>query len=154
MKKNVIIVLCLLSSVFVTCKDDEPFEFECTDGVLNFELLNDELNPQVRLKEVGTSSINSQIIQNENELYKKLEIVFLKKKIDFDKKSLVVISFKTNPPVSVESQVVVADCNNNRIQVTAELRSASIPVDAVNCVFAIVPKLKSYTIEFVPKYIK
>ncbi|MET7253758.1 hypothetical protein [Dyadobacter fermentans] len=87
MKKFVILFICTVSGVFVTCKEDKPFEFECVDGTINFELLNDELNPQVRLKDIGSSSTNAQIIQSENELYNKLEIVFLKKRLTLIKKA-------------------------------------------------------------------
>lgn len=155
MRKFIIIGLYLLSSIFITCKDDGPVETECVDGPLKYELLNDVLNPQASLKNPGPSSMNSLIIQSENEMYQNLDIVFLHKKIDFNKKSLIVVSFKTNPPVTVLSQSIVANCNSKKIHITVEVRNTSVSVDAVNLVFAIVPKLKSGTsIEFIPEYVK
>jgi hypothetical protein len=150
-----IILLLTIGTLLGSCDEDEPYVYRCEDGIVKYELFNDELNPQARLNKVGSSNVDYHIIQSDNELYQKLTVVFLRKKIDFKTKSLIVINFKTNPPVDVISQSVVADCNHNNLTVTAQLRYASIPVDAVNYVFAIVPKLPSGTsIKFISEYVK
>lgn len=150
-----IIFLLTIGTLLGSCDEEEPYVYRCEDGIVKYELFNDELNPQARLNNVGSSNIDYHIIQSENELYQKLTVIYLRKKIDFKTKTLIVINFKTNPPVDVMSQNVVADCNDNNLTITAQLRYGSIPVDAVNYVFAIVPKIPSgASIKFISEYLK
>ncbi|MBO9611234.1 MAG: hypothetical protein J7619_00995 [Dyadobacter sp.] len=147
------ILLCLMGVILGSCREEEPYVYKCEDGAVKFELFNDELNPRARLLEPGSFDMGFEIIQNENELYQKLFIAYLKKKIDFTTKSLIVISVKNNTRASVMSQSVTADCAHNRLTITADLRYWSTPVGGIDHVFAIVPKIPYNTaIKFIPKY--
>lgn len=147
------VTLCLLTVIFGSCEDEEPYVYQCEDGPVKFELFNDELNPAVRFQDPGSFDMEYEVIQSEHELYQKLEIAYLKKKIDFRTKSLIAIGIKMDPFGSVMNQSVTADCANKKLTVNAELRYGSLPMEGVNYVFAIVPKIQSnVSVIFVPKY--
>jgi membrane-bound inhibitor of C-type lysozyme len=147
------VTLCLLTVIFGSCEDEEPYVYQCEDGSVKFELFNDELNPAVRFQDPGSLDMDYEVIQSEDELYRKLEIAYLKKKIDFRTKSLIAISIKMHTLGSVMNQSVTADCTNKKLTVNAELRYGSATVGGVNYVFAIVPKIQSdVSVIFIPKY--
>jgi hypothetical protein len=70
--------LCLAGIILCACKEEEPYVYQCEDGAVKFELFNDELNPSARLLDPGRFDMDYEIIQNENELYPKLSILYLK----------------------------------------------------------------------------
>ncbi len=149
--KNV--ALCLLAIISGSCEDEEPYVYQCEDGPVKFELFNDELNPAARFQDEGSFDMDYEVIQSEHELYQKLDIAYLKKKIDFRTKSLVAISIKMHTFGSVMNQSVTADCAHQKLTVNAELRYGSQPREGVNYVFAIVPKIQSnVSVIFIPKY--
>lgn len=148
-------IICLISILTCSCKDEEIYVYKCDGGAVKFELLNDELNPGARLKDPGNFDIDYEVIQNDDELYQKVFIRYLKKKIDFNTKSLIVVSVKNHTHAAVMAQNVTANCARNRLTITADLRYGSQPVGGVDYVFAIVPKIPHDTeIEFIPKYIR
>lgn len=145
--------LCLLIIIFGSCEDEEPYVYQCEDGPVKFELFNDELNPAVRFQDPGSFDVEYEVIQSEDELYQKLEIAYLKKKIDFRTKSMIAIRIKMHTLGSVMNQSVTADCANKKLTVNAELRYGSATMGGFNYVFAIVPKIESnVSVIFIPKY--
>lgn len=145
--------LCLLAIIFGSCKEEEPYVYQCEDGPVKFELFNDELNPSVRFKDLGNFDIDYEVIQSEQELYQKLDIAYLKKKIDFRTKSLIAISVKMHTLGSVMKQSVTADCAQKKLVINADLRYGSLPAEGFSYVLAIVPKISSnVSVDFFPKY--
>ena len=72
------------------CREDD-YTLTCSDGPVNYRLLNDNLNPGGRLKDFDPdNSLNVKIIQTDDELFRYLEIPFLRTKIDFKKETLLV----------------------------------------------------------------
>ncbi|MGX5854178.1 hypothetical protein ACWKW6_11060 [Dyadobacter jiangsuensis] len=147
--------MCILIILINSCKEEEPYAYQCKDGAVKFELLNDDLNPIARLKDPGNFDINYEIIQSDDELFQKLFIHYLKKKVDFKTKSLIVISVNNSTRASVMTQSVTANCARNKLTITADLRYGSVPDSGIDYVFAIVPKIPYDTgIEFIPNYIR
>lgn len=153
MRSSKALVIGILIILINSCKEEEPYIHKCEDGVVKFELLNEDLNPGARLKDPGNFDINYEIIQSDDELFQKLFISYLKKKIDFKTKSLIVISIENVTRASVMAQNVTANCARNRLTITADLRYWSTPVGGIDYVFAIAPKIPYDTgIEFIPTY--
>jgi hypothetical protein len=147
--------MCILTILINSCKEEEPYIHKCEDGVVKFELLNDDLNPKAYLKDPSNFDIDYEVIQNDDELYQKVFIRYLKKKIDFKTKSLIVISINNITRASVMTQSVTANCARNKLTITADLRYWSVPDSGIDYVFAIVPKIPYNTeIAFIPKYIR
>ena len=152
LKAFIIYILVILLN---SCKEEEPYVFQCKDGAVKFELLNEDLNPMARLKDPGNFDINYEVIQSDDELFQKLFITYLKKKIDFKTKSLIVISIENVTRASVMAQSVTANCARNKLTITADLRYWSAPDSGIDYVFAIVPKIPYNTgIEFIPNYLR
>lgn len=86
------LTVSLSSLAFIACHDDQPYVYSCQDGPVNFGLFNDDLNPGAYLNHVGTTKLDYNIIQDESDMYEKLYIIYLRKKVDFKSKSLIVIS--------------------------------------------------------------
>lgn len=146
--------LCLSSLALISCHEEKPRIYSCVDGNVDFELFNDELNPQAYLNHPGTAKLDYKIIQDESVMYEMLYIVYLKKKIDFKSKSLIVISVNAGDRAYVVNQNVQAECSTNKLNIEATLKYGSAPIDGASYVFLIVPKLPSNTIiEFDPTYI-
>lgn len=155
MQKFKAFIICILIILINSCKEEEPYVYKCEDGAVQFELLNDDLNPGASLKDPKNFDIDYEVIQNDDELYQKLFIHYLKKKIDFKTKSLIVISIENVTRASVMTQNVTANCARNKLTITADLRYWSTPIGGIDYVFAIVPKIPSNTeIAFIPKYIR
>lgn len=153
MKKNELIALFLLGIILSSCQEEKPYVYQCEDGPVKFELFNDELNAKVRFKDLGSFDMQYKIIQSEHQMYQDLEILYLKNKIDFNSKSLVVISVKLTTYAQVMTQNIVANCKGNGLTVSAQLRYGSQPRDGVSYVCAIIPKVPLNTkIEFIPSY--
>lgn len=148
------IFLSLFIILFGSCqKEDEPFVSPCQDGLIKFDLFNDELNPKVRFKELGVFKEKYELIQSEHEMYEQLEIDYLKTKIDFKRKSLIVISVKLTTHAQVTAQNITADCTNNKLRVKADLRYGSEAREGVSYVLAVITKVPVGTIlEFSPNY--
>lgn len=147
------VALCLLAVIFGSCEEEEPYVYQCEDGPVKFELFNDELNPAARFQDEGSFDMEYEVIQSEHELYQKLNIAYLKKKIDFRTKSLIAISIKMHTLGAVMNQGVTADCAHKKLTVNAELRYGSLPMEGINYVFAIVPKIQSdVSVIFIPKF--
>jgi membrane-bound inhibitor of C-type lysozyme len=145
---------CVISVILASCEKEEPYVYQCHDGTVQFELFNDELNPGVRLVNTGNTALQAQVIQDEHELYTKLEIAYLKKKVNFKNRSLIVVSIKTNTLAYVMSENVTANCSSNKLTINAIMRYGSQPVGGISYVFAIVPKIpEGMAINFIPEYI-
>lgn len=150
-----VFIMFILTILINSCKEEEPYIHKCEDGVVKFELLNDDLNPKAYLKDPSNFDIDYEVIQNDDELYQKVFIRYLKKKIDFKTKSLIVISINNITRASVMTQSVTANCARNKLTITADLRYWSVPDSGIDYVFAIVPKIPYNTeIAFIPKYIR
>ena len=150
-----VFIMCILTILINSCKEEEPYIHKCEDGVVKFDLLNDDLNPKAYLKDPSNFDIDYEVIQNDDELYQKVFIRYLKKKIDFKTKSLIVISINNITRASVMTQSVTANCTRNKLTITADLRYWSVPDSGIDYVFAIVPKIPYNTeIAFIPKYIR
>lgn len=146
-------MLCLAGFVLNACREEEPYVYKCQDGPVNFELFNDELNPAARLFEEGNLDMRYVVIQSEHDLYSKLFIAYLKKKVDFNTRSLIVIRIKANTRAYVTSQSVTANCLRNKLTINAIMRYGSHPISGIDYVFAIVPKIPTNTsVEFFPTY--
>ncbi len=150
-----VFIMFILTILINSCKEEEPYIHKCEDGVVKFELLNDDLNPQAYLKDPSNFDIDYEVIQNDDELYQKVFIHYLKKKIDFKTKSLIVISINNSTRTFVMAQSVTANCARNKLTITADLRYWSMPDSGIDYVFAIVPKIPYNTeIAFIPKYLR
>lgn len=154
MKKLRSYFCCIIAVIMASCEKEDPYVYQCHDGTVQSELFNDDLNPKVRVFDAGNTNMRAQVIQSENELYSKLDIPYLKKKVDFKNRSLIVVSIKTHTLAYVMSQNVTANCSSNKLTINATMRYGSLPIGGVSCVFAIVPKIpESMSISFIPEYI-
>ncbi|QRQ99794.1 hypothetical protein [Dyadobacter sandarakinus] len=139
----------LFMVLITSCKSDAPYTYSCQDGAVAFELLNDELNPRAYLYDPGQQKQSYRIIQDNDELYKLVHIAYLRKKVDFKSKSLIVISINLETVASVTQLDIEADCQKKKLIIDANLKYASTPETITSYVFAIVPKVTpNTTIQF------
>ena len=137
--------VCLVTSLS-GCQEDEKYVISCTDGQVAFQLLNDDLNPGARLKEFDREdTITVRVIQSADELFDKLQIPFLKSKIDFKRETLLVGVVRTHSLAQVVDQQVESRCTSDEIILRATVGIGGIPATGFVHVFAIVPKISSGT---------
>jgi hypothetical protein len=145
---------CLSILAFIACHEESPYVYSCQDGPVNFELFNEDLNPGAYLNHVGTTKLDYNIIQDESDMYEKLYIIYLRKKVDFKTNSLIVISVNGGGKTYVVNQTVEANCDKHKLIINATMTCGICTDDGVSYVFVIVPKIPSNTtIDFFPTYI-
>ena len=155
MKAVTVHIILILGVILSSCKEDEPYIYKCENGDVKFELFNDELNPGVRLIAPGNTKIGVQVIQSEHELYSKLDKPYIKKKIDFKTRSLIVVNMETNTLSYVVSQQITADCVNKKLIINANMKYGSNQIGGISYLYAIVPKIPEETsITFIHEYTK
>ena len=142
---SVLIQICLVLS-FVGCKEEKPQIAACSDGPVNYRLLNENLNPVAYLKNFNQEdSLTVEVIQTADELFSELRIPFLESKIDFQKETLLVGIVRTHSLGGVISQSVEHQCAKKEIRWHATVKVGTIPSTGFVHVFAIIPKIADET---------
>lgn len=138
-------IACIVISLS-GCQEEDEYVISCTDGQVAFQHLNGELNPGARLKEFDREdTMTVRVIQSEDELFGKLQISFLKTKIDFKRETLLVGVVRTHSLAQVVDQQVESKCASDEIIFRATVGIGGIPSTGYVHVFAIVPKISFKT---------
>jgi hypothetical protein len=143
---KIILILVCLVCVLSGCKEEENYLITCTDGQLNYRLLNGDLNPGARLKEFDRDdSMIVTMIRTEDELFSNLQISFLETKIDFKRETLLVGVVRTHSLAQVIEQQVESRCASREIILRTVVRIGGVPSTDYVHIFAIIPKISAET---------
>ena len=151
--KTIALAICM-GNVLAGCRD-EPYVVTCSDGPVNYRMLNDDLNPGASLKEPSSSdTITVRVIQTADELFNHVHVGFLRTKIDFEKETVLVGMVRTHSLAMVSAQQVESKCASNEIVLRATVKVGGVPSHDRVHVLAIVPKISDQTrVRFLPDVI-